>query len=55
MFGNFSNRTEGFVFVSTETADAAEAIVFKVDTSHGTRFKPSSQFPGNLFAPSKIT
>jgi hypothetical protein len=31
MFGNFSNRSEGFVFVSTETADAAEAIVFKVD------------------------
>src|SRR5580765_3223150 len=26
MFGNFSNRSEGFVFVSTETADAAEAI-----------------------------
>jgi tricorn protease-like protein len=30
MFGNFSNRSEGFVFVTTETADAAEAIVFKV-------------------------
>jgi hypothetical protein len=31
MFGNFSNRSEGFVSVSTETADAAEAVVFKVD------------------------
>jgi hypothetical protein len=31
MFGNLSNRSEGFVFVTTETADAAEAIVFKVD------------------------
>lgn len=31
MFGNFSNRSEGFVYVTTETADAAEGIVFKVD------------------------
>ena len=31
MFGNFSNRSEGFVYVTTETADAAEALVFKVD------------------------
>jgi hypothetical protein len=31
MFGNFSNRTEGFVYVTTETAEAAEALVFKVD------------------------
>src|SRR4051794_28780047 len=31
MFGNLSNRSEGFVTVSTETADAAEAVVFKVD------------------------
>jgi hypothetical protein len=31
MLGRFSNRSEGFVFVNTETADAAEGIVFKVD------------------------
>jgi hypothetical protein len=31
MFGNLSNRSEGFVYVNTETADAAEALVFKVD------------------------
>ena len=30
MFGNLSNRSEGFVYVTTETADAAEALVFKV-------------------------
>jgi len=31
MFGSLSNRSEGFVYVSTENADAAEALVFKVD------------------------
>ena len=31
MFGNLSNRSEGFVYVTTENAVAAEALVFKVD------------------------
>jgi hypothetical protein len=31
MFGNLAEHSEGFVYVSTETADAAEAIVFRVD------------------------
>jgi hypothetical protein len=31
MFGNLSNRSEGFVYVTTETPEAAEALVFKVD------------------------
>jgi hypothetical protein len=31
VFGNLSNRSEGFVYVSTETPTAAEALVFKVD------------------------
>jgi hypothetical protein len=31
MFGNFANRSEGFLYVTTETESAAEAITFKVD------------------------
>jgi hypothetical protein len=44
MFGGFSNRSEGFLYVTTETESAAEAITFKVDQNEHAAITAKIQF-----------